>query len=86
MDDEPLVVPWAEKIPVTITADIALQPGTNLSEICWKVVHVEEVKGQPDKEIRVLAEGDFSTGLVQSCTLSVKDGLRAKIHISWPDL
>ena len=85
MDDQPLLVPWAEKIPVTITADVALQLGTNLSEICWKVVHVEEVKGQPDKEIRVLAEGDFSTGLVQSCTLSVEDGFVAKIHISWPD-
>ena len=86
MDDQPLLTPWTkEPIPMTITADVALQPGTDLSQIRWKVTHVEKAKGQPDKEIKVLAEGNFSTGLVQSCTLSVEDGFWATILISWPD-
>ncbi len=85
MDAQPLLTPWAEKVPLTITADVALQPGTDLSQIRWKVTHVEKAKGRPDKEIKVLAEGDFSTGLVQSCTLSVDEGFFAAISITWPD-
>ena len=86
MDDQPLLTPWTEEpIPMTITADAALLPGTDLSQIRWKVTQMEKVKGQPEKEIKVLAEGNFSTGLVQSCTLSVEDGFWATILISWPD-
>jgi hypothetical protein len=73
-DDNGNVLPGV----ITITAEAALQPGTDLSRLRWRVA---ELKGFPDKLGETAAEGDFRTGLVQTATLA-PEWMKKALHVN----